>query len=142
MHALTTGLIFMSYDYFLTRLNTPPISSLGEFDSADCIVDWGYTMEEIRDKLSGLYPSAHDQWEYHDTDYKGDPCPYFWGQVWDMPGRFEFVIQSSPVPLLIIRSSLHVNQEQEIIKIAKALGLSVFDVQKAQRIYLQDDLDD
>jgi hypothetical protein len=128
----------MSYDYFLTRLKSPPISSLREFDSADCLVDWGYAMEEVRDKLNELYPSAQDQWEYHETDYKGDPNPSFWGQVLDMSGRFEFIISNFSVPHLSIKGSHHVNQKEEVIKIAKLLGLSAFDVQTGERIYLQD----
>jgi len=116
----------MGYSYFLGRLKEPPISSLRELGSAKVVDDWGFTMEEVRDKLSELYSTV--QWQPEEVRYKEGTKPTIWGQVLDMSGRFEFRIATYPFGHLHLEGSHHVSQSSEVIKIAKALRLSVFDV--------------
>lgn len=79
-----------------------------------------------------MYPSTHNQWEYVKSETQGTSEDYLWGQVPD-GARFEFTIHSKPFPWLSVQTSY----TEEVVKIAKSLGLSVLD-QSGEWIYIQD----
>lgn len=128
----------MSYTYVLLKLNEKTVRS-GHVRFKDAtkenIVDWGYTMEEVQQHLARLYPTA--EWENIVNTLDGTEHQQISGEVFDMPGRFDFMIAEYPVPALFIGGSYRVNQVPEIAKIAAVLRLSVFDVQIGECIYLQ-----
>ncbi len=125
----------MSYVYFLVRLKKPPISSLRELKD-DVVDDWDFTVDDLRNKLSELYPST--KWEWREVRYEVGPMSVLRGQVRGAASRFEFAIETWPFYRLRIDGSYNVDQTQEIIELAKRLGLSVIDMQTGERIYLQD----
>ncbi len=124
----------MSYVYLLVKLADPPAASLRELvEERTC--DWLNTMEEVREQLGNLYPSA--RWEYRECDHKGEYDPTIKGYVLDMGSRFELLIQTRPFHAIMIDGSHHVDQAEEVIKIARLFNLSAFDIQSGEVTFMQ-----
>ncbi len=54
----------MSYVYVLVKLKSPPVERFKEV-GIERIDNWGYTLEDVKQKLTGLYPTT--QWEWYEN---------------------------------------------------------------------------
>lgn len=103
----------MSYTYLLVKMASHVIDrkipDLRDV-TIDNVIDCGYTNEEIKGILIKLYPgTVWDSEELMNKIY-GEGHNYITGDVFDMTGRFSFVIGSSPLGGLCIHGSHHVDQ--------------------------------
>ena len=130
----------MSYTYLLVKMASHVIDKKTP-DLCDVIpenvINWEYANEEVKKILTKLYPSTvWDSEELMDKLYgKNHNC--ITGEVFDLPGRFSFVIDPEPRTCLGIHGSHHVNQRKDVIAIAKELKLSAFDAQTGECVYVQ-----
>jgi hypothetical protein len=129
----------MSYTYLLVKMaphaigqGCPNLKDVTE----ENVINFGYATEEVKEQLTRLYPNT--VWDSQDVLNRlyGKSSDVITGEIFDLPGRFSFVIKLHP-PALGIHGSHHVNQTQEVISIAQTLKLSAFDAQTGKCIYLQ-----
>jgi hypothetical protein len=129
----------MSYDYFLVRLASKDIKSLREFDSINCVENSSTSIEDVVRVLSKIYGiDRWDKWEWQEVKHNDGVEKTCFSQILDMPGRFEVTISGYKFLHLDISGSYHVKQVEEIMKIARHLKMSAFDVQTGERIYYQE----
>jgi hypothetical protein len=123
----------MSYSYVLTRLKDPKEINKPDYSWTENVLNWATSLQEVKDKLTEIYPSAKNQWEEWKSQGEGESEIYIWGQIPSGP-RFEFTIHLQPFPWL----SVHTTDSEEVIRLGQRLGLSVLDVQAGKWIYVQD----
>jgi hypothetical protein len=129
----------LSYCYFLVRLKEPFVGSLKNFSSEKCVEETGDNIEDVKNRIVSEYPDWNwCEWEWVTVRYREGPRQVLFSQILDMPGRFEITISDYTFLHVNIDGSHNIDQKELVIRIAKRIGMSVFDVQSGERIYLQE----
>jgi hypothetical protein len=124
-HDYEFGGVAVAYEYGLFSTISESVDELGKVTDKT-IKAWNYSIGDVQKLIESVIPEI--EW------WPGDPT---YGQVirpdW---GRFEcdFDMKNS---FAVVRTSFHHDYRHLVIKIAKALKLSAFDVQTGERVYNQ-----
>ena len=110
----------------LVKLKKPQTASLHEL-TPEVVEEWDEPEEMMCGKISSVIGDI--EWSQREIVYDCGPVNELCGKLKGYEFRFEICFEPWPFNRVRIDGSTHVNQEQDVLRIAKKLNMAVLDVQ-------------